>query len=246
MLTVLRILGPRRSSSRRFPLASSATGATKFPPPPSRARSPRPSLPSPVVHSAVLPISMRGQRRPRTWTPRRVIDSCRFVLVSPLTHALFQALQVVEILSDSDSETDTPVKSTQVKLLPKKYNPELAVKVKVERGGEPPLPRFDLSAVVASGRRGVQTTPVHAPPGPAPATITAGNSGGTGIPGYAQSRWVTDFLPTMHAALGTMENMWELPGGDVKFIQMIWDRVHPGSGYVVALGCPVYTKVSLC
>lgn len=132
--------------------------------------------------------------------------------------------------------------------MPKKYNPLLAIKV------ENPLPRLDLANLQRGGP--AQATPISTPT-PA-ATITnstgsAGNSGGNpavpigtaGIPAYALARWATDYLPTLYAAWGALKcHPWEFPGGEIPWIQAVFDRVYPSSGYEVRVGCPVYTKVS--
>ncbi|KAJ7446242.1 hypothetical protein B0H11DRAFT_2421105 [Mycena galericulata] len=143
--------------------------------------------------------------------------------------------QVVEIVSDDEeSDDDTPIGPAKAKLLPKKYDPEVAVKAE--------LPRLDLKNV----QRGRVGTPITT--GTVTPATNVGNSGGntgggpTGIPNYAQARWVSDYLPTLAAKLGTLENMWDLPQGDVDFVQGVWDRVYPLSGYKVTLGCPVYLK----
>ncbi|KAJ6609184.1 hypothetical protein B0H10DRAFT_1668019, partial [Mycena sp. CBHHK59/15] len=59
------------------------------------------------------------------------------------------------------------------------------------------------------------------------------------------ARWTTDFLPTLYCKLGaTDSNPWDLPGGDVQFIQEVWDDVYPNSGYKVTLGCPAKDRLN--
>ncbi|KAF7349793.1 hypothetical protein MVEN_01279400 [Mycena venus] len=53
-------------------------------------------------------------------------------------------------------------------------------------------------------------------------SFTSGSSGTTSIPDYAQARWQSDFLPTLHHKLGAIDgHTWELPGGQVQWIQEV-------------------------
>lgn len=174
---------------------------------------------------AVAPTKLKGNRQ-----------VCTHHLVASAFLICYCA-KVVEIVSDDEeSDDDTPIRPMKAKLLAKKYDPEVAVKAE--------LPRLDLANV----QRGRVGTPIMT--GTVTSATNVGNSGGnaggggpTGIPNYAQARWVSDYLPTLAAKLGTLENMWDLPQGDVDFVQGVWDRVYPLSGYKVTLGCPVYLKV---
>ncbi|KAJ6609899.1 hypothetical protein B0H10DRAFT_1812773, partial [Mycena sp. CBHHK59/15] len=64
------------------------------------------------------------------------------------------------------------------------------------------------------------------------------------LPAFVQARWTSDYLPTLYAGIGSAEKPWELPGGDIGFIQEVFDYVYPGSEYRVRSGCPVYVKRS--
>jgi hypothetical protein len=114
--------------------------------------------------------------------------------------------------------------------------------VKVENAGTP-MQRLDLTKVVKI------PAPIKVRISSAPVTgnssFTSGGGGTTSIPDYAQARWTADFLPTLYSKLGAVEgnNPWDLPGGDVQWIQEVYDRVYPNSGYKITLGCPVFAKV---
>ncbi|KAJ7102681.1 hypothetical protein C8R43DRAFT_1141157 [Mycena crocata] len=140
--------------------------------------------------------------------------------------------KVVEILTDSDSDEASPVK-------PKRGKAEPKVK-------EEPVPRIDFSKPLPKrmllNLRDSSSSSI-APPMSTPIPViqsaaAAGGGGGTRIPAYAQARWATEFLPTIGADLGTQGNQWELPGGDLAFLQRNFNRVYPGSNYKITLGCP--------
>jgi hypothetical protein len=82
-------------------------------------------------------------------------------------------LQVVDILTDSESDGDTPVKAPAKALpkKPKKYVPELAVKVERASGVLPRM-RLDLRTVDQGGK-GQAVAPISV----APTGNLGGNSG---------------------------------------------------------------------
>jgi hypothetical protein len=67
-----------------------------------------------------------------------------------------------------------------------------------------------------------------------------------GLPEFARSAWVSRFLPTLYAFLGSLERPWELSeqgSDDVKEIQKLINVVYPGSGYKVTLNDRIYSMV---
>lgn len=105
------------------------------------------------------------------------------------------------------------------------------------------MPHLDLR-LVAPGKKAPINTPKQATVTASSSGSNLGSGGPAGIPTYAQARWIPNFLPTLYSNFGTLPNPWDLPGGDVAYVQKIYDEVYPTSGYLVALGCPVYNKVS--
>ncbi|KAF8200519.1 hypothetical protein K438DRAFT_1819271 [Mycena galopus ATCC 62051] len=153
--------------------------------------------------------------------------------------------QVVEILTDSESDgASTPIKPAAAsKKNPKKETERFAVKLEHTASG--PIPRLDLTQL----GKAVKAAPIKLHLS-TPSISSTGNSvshssggGSTSVPAFVQARWVSDFLPTLYHALGGIKgNSWDLPGGDVDFIQDVFDHVYIGSGYQVTLGCPVFLK----
>ncbi|KAH9959509.1 hypothetical protein BGW80DRAFT_1256435 [Lactifluus volemus] len=88
---------------------------------------------------------------------------------------------------------------------------------------------------------------VVAPTGDVGSPSTSGSPGDSDtsqfLPKFARSAWVTRFLPTLYAYLGSLNKPWELsePGSDeVQTIQMLIDIVYPQSGYKVQLNDKIY------
>jgi hypothetical protein len=87
------------------------------------------------------------------------------------------------------------------------------------------------------------TTPTHWQ-----ATTDTPSSGDSreGLPEFARSAWVSRFLPTLYAFLGSLERPWELSeqgSDDVKEIQKLVNIVYPGSGYKVKLNDRIFSMV---
>ncbi|KAJ7080031.1 hypothetical protein B0H15DRAFT_804274 [Mycena belliarum] len=154
--------------------------------------------------------------------------------------------KVVEILTDSDeSESDVDSIKSLIRPTPRPKVKKLPA-IKVERENQStPVRRLDLSKI-AKKVKGAPSTLITGAGNPVPGGGSGGGGGGvafvTGVPAFAQARWVQHFLPTVHAAIGALANPWDLPGGDVKFIQDVFSQVYYDSDYRVTLGCPVYQK----
>jgi hypothetical protein len=91
-----------------------------------------------------------------------------------------------------------------------------------------------------------------APTGDVGSPSTSGSPGDSDasqfLPKFARSAWVTRFLPTLYAYLGSLNKPWELsePGSDeVQTIQMLIDIVYPQSGYKVQLNDKIYNMVCI-
>ncbi|KAJ7830856.1 hypothetical protein B0H13DRAFT_1915718 [Mycena leptocephala] len=63
-----------------------------------------------------------------------------------------------------------------------------------------------------------------------------------GLPEFVRNSWCTRFLPTWYHYIGTRKSGWDICelGDEVRVVQLVLDVVHPGSGYRVRKGCPIF------
>ncbi|KAJ7150480.1 hypothetical protein C8R43DRAFT_951454 [Mycena crocata] len=149
-------------------------------------------------------------------------------------HTAPSKVKVVEIATDSDSDEDAPAP-----VKPKRSSKALPKTVSLLPVKQEPIRHIDFSKPgkpMVLNLRTTSSSSLAAPmstPTPVTQSAAAGGGGGGGsqIPAYAQARWATEFLPTVGADLGTLPNQWDLPGGDVAFLQRNYYRVYSNSQY---------------
>ncbi|KAJ7823838.1 hypothetical protein B0H13DRAFT_1919471 [Mycena leptocephala] len=67
-----------------------------------------------------------------------------------------------------------------------------------------------------------------------------------GLPEFVCNSWCTRFLPTWYHYIGTRKSGWDICelGDKVRVVQLVLDVVHPGSGYRVRKGCPIFVTLT--
>ncbi|KAJ7932276.1 hypothetical protein B0H13DRAFT_1857110 [Mycena leptocephala] len=126
-----------------------------------------------------------------------------------------QSKNTIEILSDSEDETPT---RPQPRPVHKRKDVQIKKEIKPQ-----------LSSAAAKVKVKVEAS-------------MAVDSEVAGLPEFVRNSWCTRFLPTWYHYIGTRKSGWDICelGDEVRVVQLVLDVVHPGSGYRVRKGCPIF------